>query len=288
MLREAGLPADGSGAVLDPFCGSGTILLEALDAGLASTAYGADANANACKGTLANAEAAGFEGRVHCSRADVAAALFTVPKGTLVDAVVSNPPWGVQTGKGSDLKAMYRALLKTAWQLLRPGGRLVVLVLRGFLFLVGDARRARPAVARRRACARARRQRLRAEPDGAPRRPPQDVARAFASASGTFRLVRSTAIKTRNNLPTVLVLEKDERGDPELRALRDQLRGLQVYVDMSPSSHSELFTGVGWQVRRRTSALLSACALISSSLARGRVSLSRASPREPAGAAGRR
>ena len=65
--------------------------------------------------------------------------------------------------------------------------------------------------------------------------------------------MRSTAIKTRNNLPTMLVLEKDERGDPELRALRDQLRGLQVYVDMSPSSHSELFTGVGWQVRRRTS-----------------------------------
>ena len=129
MLREAGLPADGSGAVLDPFCGSGTILLEARRR-IGEHRLRRRRQRQRVQGTLANAEAAGFEGRVHCSRADVAAALFTVPKGTLVDAVVSNPPWGVQTGKGSDLKTMYRALLKTAWQLLRPGGRLVVLVLR--------------------------------------------------------------------------------------------------------------------------------------------------------------
>lgn len=209
MLTQAGLPSDGSGSVMDPFCGSGTILLEALDAGLATVAYGADANTQAVKGTLANAEAAGFAQGVHAERADVAGALYTVPKGTLVDAVVSNPPWGVQTGKGADLKTMYRAFLKTAWQLLKPGGRLVVLVLRGFLFL--------------------------------------DVVRAFASASGTFRVVDTVVTKTRNNLPTIVVLEKDEGGDPELRKLRDRLRFLQQYCDMSPSSHKELFTGVGFK-----------------------------------------
>ena len=40
-------------------------------------------------------------------------------------------PWGVQTGKNVDLQAIYEIVLRTAWYCLKPGGRFVMLVLRG-------------------------------------------------------------------------------------------------------------------------------------------------------------
>ena len=50
-----------------------------------------------------------------------------------VDAIVSNLPWGVMTGHKnvSDLQGMYEVFLRTAWYILKPKARIVMLVLRG-------------------------------------------------------------------------------------------------------------------------------------------------------------
>ena len=50
-----------------------------------------------------------------------------------VDAIVSNLPWGVMTGHKnvSDLQSMYEVFLRTAWYILKPKARIVMLVLRG-------------------------------------------------------------------------------------------------------------------------------------------------------------
>merc|ERR1712098_157187 len=48
-----------------------------------------------------------------------------------VDALVCNVPWGVQVGNFVDLESLYEAVLRVGWYVLKPGGRMVLLVLRG-------------------------------------------------------------------------------------------------------------------------------------------------------------
>ena len=53
------------------------------------------------------------------------------------DAIVSNVPWGVQTGNEAkvDLEKLYEMVLRNGWHLLKPGGRVVFFVLRGLQVL---------------------------------------------------------------------------------------------------------------------------------------------------------
>eukprot|EP00931_Biecheleriopsis_adriatica_P053287 TRINITY_DN31171_c0_g1_i2.p1 TRINITY_DN31171_c0_g1~~TRINITY_DN31171_c0_g1_i2.p1 ORF type:complete len:649 (+),score=129.08 TRINITY_DN31171_c0_g1_i2:42-1949(+) len=104
LLRAAGVKAGDT--VLDPFCGSGTLILEAaewLKGDLKG--IGLDMNRKATNGANANAAAEGFAEscKFHCSDAR---ALRKICPDESVDAVVTNVPWGVRVGTFVDLEAL--------------------------------------------------------------------------------------------------------------------------------------------------------------------------------------
>ena len=82
--------------ILDPFCGSGTILLEAADIFNKEIAgVGSDSVSKTVEGAQKNAEMEGYGGclrYVHCS----AVALTREFVGQRFDAIITNPPWGVR------------------------------------------------------------------------------------------------------------------------------------------------------------------------------------------------
>jgi len=95
MLRLANV-REGS-VVLDPFCGSGTILLEALEmTNKTCQCIGMDVNRRAAEGAGKNALSEGYGPDIaefHCSDARGMRRIVTDDR--LVDVIVSNMPWGV-------------------------------------------------------------------------------------------------------------------------------------------------------------------------------------------------
>lgn len=150
MLRKANLLAPRPGTrMLDMFCGSGTVLLEWVgtvrcaeaaakgDSGpVEIEAVGIDVSLGAVNGARANAEAESVEGSCNFIKCDAKAMRKELEDGSF-DAIVTNVPWGVQTGNDAkvDLEKLYEMVLRNSWHLLRPKGRIVMLVLRGLQVL---------------------------------------------------------------------------------------------------------------------------------------------------------
>ncbi len=124
-LRLAGVGAE-TAHVLDPFCGSGTILLEAGALAPGATLWGGDRLGRAAEGTRRNLEAHGLGDRAQVFRVDAQAIDRYVPAGQ-IDAIVTNPPFGWRLGRDVRFFDFYRQILKTAHRTLRPGGRLAIL-----------------------------------------------------------------------------------------------------------------------------------------------------------------
>jgi tRNA G10 N-methylase Trm11/alkylated DNA repair dioxygenase AlkB len=120
--------------IVDPFCGSGTILLEALDVFQGQVrCIGMDVSRRSANGAQENARAEGYDETIckfHCCDAR---AFRKHLEEESVDAIVSNLPWGVVTGMKnvSDLQSMYEVFLRSAWYILKDKARIVMLVLRG-------------------------------------------------------------------------------------------------------------------------------------------------------------
>ncbi|MCA2014257.1 class I SAM-dependent RNA methyltransferase [Cereibacter sphaeroides] len=140
ILREMGF--DGTQAVVDPMCGSGTFAIEAAEiaaglqpgrdrnfafqslanydakafAKLKTTPakepkllfFGSDRDQGAVQGATKNAERAGVEGWCQFSRQPVSE--LTPPEGVAPGLVVVNPPWGARIGDRKMLFALYGAL----------------------------------------------------------------------------------------------------------------------------------------------------------------------------------
>jgi SAM-dependent methyltransferase len=117
MVRQAG-PPPGSppGLLLDPCCGSGTVLAEGIAAGW--TVYGSDVDAGAVKIAKRNVPKAhiGVGDVHHIDREDGS-----------VDACVSNLPFGQQFEVTGDMGSWLGAALGEMNRVTRPGGRVVVL-----------------------------------------------------------------------------------------------------------------------------------------------------------------
>ena len=124
LLHLAGI-SDETTSFLDPFCGSGTILLEAADLHPHLRLFGSDYNAATLAGTRSNIANAGHDTRVAlcCCDARRMAAVY----GRCFDAIVTNPPFGIRHGHRIDFDSFYHRLLEQAAQLLRPRGRLALL-----------------------------------------------------------------------------------------------------------------------------------------------------------------
>lgn len=111
-------------SLLDPFCGSGTIVLEAgtLFPGLQLTAM--DRNPDAVAGTVRNLEANRLQGTVRTG--DARDLLELYPEAAF-DVIVTNPPYGKRLGQRTDFAALYRRFLLGASLVLKPHGRLTLM-----------------------------------------------------------------------------------------------------------------------------------------------------------------
>ncbi len=117
-----------SGALLDPFCGSGTILLEAARHS-PRTLYGGDNNPEAVAGTRANLTCNGLgnAAMVRCSDATRVDQFTRVWADRNITGIVCNPPFGVRLGKGVNFHRFYRDFLTGAAAVLPSGGILIMM-----------------------------------------------------------------------------------------------------------------------------------------------------------------
>eukprot|EP01060_Flectonema_neradi_P036587 TRINITY_DN708_c2_g2_i1.p1 TRINITY_DN708_c2_g2~~TRINITY_DN708_c2_g2_i1.p1 ORF type:complete len:407 (+),score=74.38 TRINITY_DN708_c2_g2_i1:59-1279(+) len=126
MLRLAQVK-DGDD-ILDPFVGSGTILLEAAEVFPNITGYGLDRSGAAVKGSKANAVAANLSHRMSFVHGN-ARTLHVHYGDKKFDKIVSNFPWGIKTGKTAEIRELYKGTIYSAWGALKTGGILCCIVL---------------------------------------------------------------------------------------------------------------------------------------------------------------
>ena len=193
MVRLAGIkPGD---RIADPFCGSGTLLLEALETyNKQLYCVGMDVSRRAANGARENALAENCGEDVCKFVCSDARGLRNHLKDESVDAIISNLPWGVMTGHRdvSDLKTVYEVFLRIAWYVLKPGGRIVMLVLRGL-----------------------------------------QISRIVRKLSGRYRLLNINVVRTTNNLPCIVVIEK-LAVDELQNSIKGQLAYYNQFVNVSP------------------------------------------------------
>jgi 23S rRNA G2445 N2-methylase RlmL len=113
--------------LLDPMCGAGTILAERLAAlrtvrGLVGPVWGGDFDFGAVRAASANLRRLGSSVLVRWD----ATALPLADQS--VDRIVSNPPFGKQLGEPGKIGALYRRMARDYERVMRPGGRVVLLV----------------------------------------------------------------------------------------------------------------------------------------------------------------
>lgn len=124
-LRLAGLRGAPRG-LLDPFCGSGTVLAEAGQLFPEAALWGLDRSEQAVAGSRANLEAAGLGPRLHLHQGDARDLTGLFPGGA-VDAIVTNPPFGARLGRRIRFADFYADFLAAAAAVLPPGAPLVLL-----------------------------------------------------------------------------------------------------------------------------------------------------------------
>ncbi len=125
MLQFAGL-LHGGGALLDPFCGSGTILTEAAAVNPELQLFGSDLFTEALDGVRANLAQLELAHKIDIRQADARALTQHFPA-SCFRAIVTNPPYGVILGQHLDFRRFYYRFLVQAGKVLVQDGMLVLL-----------------------------------------------------------------------------------------------------------------------------------------------------------------
>ena len=125
LLHMAKL-GEGVGALLDPFCGSGTILLEAAELYPQLRIQGSDFAEAAVTGCRSNIAAESLTDRISVRHCDARFMAEVYPASSF-RAIVTNPPFGVRLGRGMNFFSFYTRFFDQAARVLEPGGRLVLL-----------------------------------------------------------------------------------------------------------------------------------------------------------------
>ncbi|MEM2940428.1 MAG: THUMP domain-containing protein [Thermoproteota archaeon] len=119
--------------LLDPFCGGGTILIEAAQTWDGRIKiFGSDINKRFLEGAKRNAKAAGVEKHISFMIAD--ARRLEEFYGSNMDKIVTNPPYGVRTGRERNLKETYFEFLNSVSKTIELDGRIVVITLKATAF----------------------------------------------------------------------------------------------------------------------------------------------------------
>lgn len=136
LLQASGLKAGQT--VLDPFTGGGTIPIEAADQfGDQVRILGSDLYDEVIEQAIDNARQNGFAESIQFYQRDI----YELDKydAEPVDCIVSNPPYGVKSATNANMRKLYRGFIIKAASILKPEGRMVVMVQRSDMFrqLVG-------------------------------------------------------------------------------------------------------------------------------------------------------
>jgi putative N6-adenine-specific DNA methylase/tRNA (guanine6-N2)-methyltransferase len=128
MLRLSGITEDTRPPhILDPFCGSGTMALEAAALRDDARISAMDFDERSARGTRENASHAGLEDRIEITQGDARKLQDRFASGS-VDYIVTDPPYGVRSGTKMDFGGLYRGLLQGAEEVLSPSGRICLTV----------------------------------------------------------------------------------------------------------------------------------------------------------------
>ncbi len=109
--------------LLDPFCGTGGILLEAALVG--AKPIGSDLDERMITGTARNLAHFGFEASrlIECDVADIGAHVEKV------DTIVTDPPYGRSSSTGKEpIEDLYHRAFDSFSKILEPGGRLAIVL----------------------------------------------------------------------------------------------------------------------------------------------------------------
>ena len=119
--------------LLDPFCGSGTMLLEAAACFPHAELFASDRYERPIEWTRDNLEAAGIRDRVELHQADARdlAEIFPLES---IGYIVTNPPFGKGLGPNTNFHGLYTHFLRAAHKVLKPKGRIAMLVWRRNIF----------------------------------------------------------------------------------------------------------------------------------------------------------
>jgi tRNA G10 N-methylase Trm11 len=203
MVRCANIRA--GDCVADPFCGSGTLLLEALDVYKQQIqCIGLDVSKRSVEGSRKNARAEQYGPDVANFYCCDARGLRRHLPDASIDAMITNLPWGVVTGSkdATELHVLYEIFLRNAWYALKDGACLVMLVLRGL-----------------------------------------QVMRLVRKLAGRYRLLSVNVVRTTNNLPSLIVIEK-LATDVVRDAIHRQLTHLHQFVSVSPEIYNAIHTEI--------------------------------------------
>jgi 23S rRNA G2445 N2-methylase RlmL len=99
---------------------------------------GMEVSRRSASGAAENAQAEGVGPDLCVFHCCDARAIRKHVKDETASAIVSNLPWGVRTGHNqgvADLQQLYEVFLRTSWYCIKPGARVVLLVLRGLQFV---------------------------------------------------------------------------------------------------------------------------------------------------------
>ncbi len=118
--------------LIDPMCGSGTIVIEGCFHYRRALFIGADIDYRNVRGALRNVERAGLRERVILLTADVRTLSKYVRE---VDGIVTNPPYGIRMTALEKLEKFYRELIREVDNVLPSGCRAVIITPRRGLMI---------------------------------------------------------------------------------------------------------------------------------------------------------
>lgn len=119
--------------ILDPFCGAGTIPMEvAYHYQNSVKIIGSDLYEDVIEGARNNARLNDLDKVIDYQVMNI----FTIPDNLneRVDAIISNPPYGVKSATKSNIRKLLRTFVTHSSKLLKEGGKMVILMERADMF----------------------------------------------------------------------------------------------------------------------------------------------------------